>query len=109
MGSDEDLAAAAGRMIARLDLVQRFPSLVPRHLAAVQAVEDALVIAMSERLQRDPRRDPYPTVVVAAWLGAFRSTLSWWWNNGQNGSLTQHIDATFELVRTGLAQPRGGR
>jgi AcrR family transcriptional regulator len=105
----EDLDSVAQRWVSRLELVERFPSLLPRHLAAVQAVEDALVVAMSERLRRDVRVDPYPIVVVAASIGAYRSTMTWWWRNGRPGQLADHVDATFELVRTGLAQPRGGR
>jgi AcrR family transcriptional regulator len=105
----EDLGSVAQRWVSRLELVERFPSLLPRHLAAVQAVEDALVIAMSERLHRDSRVDPYPTVAVATWIGAFRSTMTWWWKNGRQGLLADHVDVAFELVRTGLAQPRGAR
>ncbi|MBI5089655.1 MAG: TetR family transcriptional regulator [Actinobacteria bacterium] len=106
---DEDVAMVAQRWISRLYLVRRFPSLLPRHLAAVQAVEDGLVVALSARLQRDPAVDPYPTVVVSAWIGTFRSTMAWWWNNGQQGSLAAHLDAAFDLLRTGLTQPRAVR
>ena len=46
---------------------------------------------------------------VATWIGAFRSTMTWWWKNGRQGLLADHVDVAFELVRTGLAQPRGAR
>jgi len=106
---DADLPALAQAWMARLALIERYPALMPRHLAAIHLVEEELIGAMATRLGRNADEDPYPTVVVAAWLSTFRAVLAWWWDNGRPGSLPALIDEAVRSLTTELRPPRGGR
>jgi len=107
--SDADLPALAQAWVARLSLVERYPVLLPRHLAAIHRVEEELVAAMATRLGRDAAEDLYPTVVVAGWLSTFRAVLAWWWNNGRRGSLAVLIDDAVRVLTTELRPARRRR
>jgi AcrR family transcriptional regulator len=107
--SDADLPALAQSWMARLSLIERFPALMPRPLAAIHLVEQELIEAMATRLGKDPGEDPYPTVVVAAWLSTFRAVLAWWWDNGRPGSLPALIDDSVRVLTSELPPARSAR
>ena len=95
--SSEELAEVAYRWTMRTQLVCRYPSLTPRHLAGLAKVETALSSALAERLGTDDD-DPYPTLVVAAVVGALRATLTWWEANGHPLDLDSAVDRVFTTL-----------
>ena len=102
----DDLALVAQNWVERLELVQRYPVLLPQHLAAIDAVQTELVTAMAARLGRDSATDPFPTIVVSAWIAAFRSVMSWWRASGEPGEMRDHLEVVFELLANGLCNPK---
>jgi len=104
--SVDDLEANAAGFATRTELVHRYPELMPRHLAATYAIEQALAAAMAERLGVDVAEDPYPTVVVSVAMAALRSGMLWWHANGQGGTLASLLATMFADLGRGLPRPR---
>ena len=105
----DDVAEAVRRWSLRTELVARHPALLPRHLAGLAEIEDALVRALAARLGTDRRRDPFPAVVVAAAMATLRSVISWWEEAGRPGSLDAAVDRAFATLAAGLPAPRRRR
>jgi AcrR family transcriptional regulator len=101
----DDLVMVAQNWATRVELVRRYPVLMPRHLAAIHELQTELVAAMAERLGKDPTADPYPTIVVAASIAAARSVMSWWHDNGQPGDMREHLEDVFRILSRGLKNP----
>ena len=93
----------------RQRLVREHPSLLPRHLASHYELERALLNAMAERLGVDPDGDLYPAVVVSTSVHAMRLALSWWEAKGRKASLRTLLDEAFDILESGLQQPKGRR
>jgi AcrR family transcriptional regulator len=95
----------------RSELVRLYPSLLPRHLAAMADVEDALVAAVAERLGTDLSTDPIPTVLVATVVAVMRSTFSWWMHSDRAVPLSDVLARAFEALAGGFAvlQDEGGQ
>jgi AcrR family transcriptional regulator len=95
----------ARRWVERIELVRRYPALLPRHLEALAEVERVLVDALAARIGADPDRDLYPTIVVAAAVSTARSTMSWWHATGQRRPLDEALAKAFASLAAGLPQP----
>lgn len=98
-----DTAADADEVVRRWqlrnELVRTYPALLPRHLAAMVEVEEALSSVLAERLDVDPRTDPTPRVMVAAVLAATRSALSWWWDvSDRETELATVVDRVLDHI-----------
>ena len=98
----DELNEAARRWLQRTELVERYPSLVPRHLEALVEVEHVLVRVVAARLGCDPHRDLYPTAVVAAAMATVRSTMTWWNANGRHVALADALNQAFAVLASGL-------
>jgi AcrR family transcriptional regulator len=105
----DDVAEAVRRWSLRTELVARHPALLPRHLAGLAEIEDALVRALAARIGTDGRRDPFPAVVVAAAMATLRAVISWWEEAGRPGSLDTAVDRAFATLAAGLPAPRPRR
>ncbi len=106
---DDEVEDLAGRWLLRAELVRRYPSLVPVHLAGLAKVEQVLIEALAERLGTDTPGDPYPTVVVTAAVAVFRSTLAWWHGNDQPRPLADALRENLGALATGMSTPPAGR
>src|SRR3546814_19671576 len=70
-------AETARRWLLRAELVERYPSLLPRHLAAMADIERTLVTTLAQRMGVDADHDLRPMVVVSAVTALQRSTPAW--------------------------------
>ena len=91
----DESGAAHRRWQLRSDLVRRYPSLLPRHLATTIQVEEALAAALAARSGRDPAVDPGPRIFVAATLAALRAALSWWEESDGSTPLAAVLESAF--------------
>ena len=105
----DGVAESMRRWSLRTELVQRHPSLLPRHLAALAEIEAALVRALAARLGTDPVTDPFPAITVAAAMGALRAAVSSWEDAGRPGPLDHAVDAAFATLAAGLPAPKPSR
>src|SRR4051794_20543070 len=64
--------------LLRLRLVREIPALTPRHLAAFDAMERALVEDVAHRTGRDPASDLYPVLLGIAAMAAMRAAIARW-------------------------------
>lgn len=94
-----DSGGMVRRWQLRNELVRRYPSLLPRHLAATVQVEEALARAFADRWGVDLAVDPAPRIFVAAALAAVRAALAWWEESDRRAPVT----ATVEAALTQLA------
>jgi len=85
----------------RRRLVDAEPALLPHHLAGIKDVEERLAAAMRERLGAPPD-DPFPTVVVAAAMGAFRSALEWREGVDQPVRVLELLADVLEMLQSGF-------
>lgn len=108
---DVDTHDLARRWVLRAELVRRYPSLLPRHLASLVEVERVLVAAMAARLGVDPADDPYPRTVVVAAVAVARTVMEWWHEHQPPVSLSDALQRAFDDLAAGLPAPSvsGGR
>lgn len=95
----------ASRWVLRSELVRRYPSLLPRHLAGLAEIERVLVEAMAARLGIDPGTDPYPRMVVVAAVGVARSVIEWWHEHQPPIGLSAALTQAFDDLAAGLPAP----
>jgi AcrR family transcriptional regulator len=105
LSDTEELPDVARRWVLRAELVRRYPSLLPRHMAGLVELERTLVHALARRLDVDPARDPYPTVLVASVIGVLRSTMAWWHDGEPPVSLADALRRALTQVARGVASP----
>ncbi len=87
--------------LLRLRLVREIPALTPRHLAAYDAMEKALVDDVVRRTGLDASTDVLPVLVAAAAMAAVRAAIARW---GAGDGLTPLPD----LLRESFVALRGG-
>src|SRR3546814_4809993 len=95
-------AETARRWLLRAELVERYPSLLPRHLAAMADIERTLVTTLAQRMGVDADHDLRPMVVVSAVTALQRSTLAWW-NRGGRTRSEEHTSELQSLMRISYA------
>jgi AcrR family transcriptional regulator len=93
-----DPGAVLRRWQLRNELVNRYPALLPRHLASMVHIEVALARALADRLGVDPATDPSARILVAAVLAGLRAGLAWWEESGR----TESLDMVFEWAFTNI-------
>lgn len=102
--AEVDVEGMLRRWELRNELVRVYPALLPRHLASMVQIEEALGAALADRLGADSGSDPLPRVLVAAALAVVRSTLAWWWENSDRGTdFMEVLDRTFSRLVPDLA------
>src|SRR6478735_7501972 len=74
--------------------------------AQMAMVERAIAEGLAERLDTDPERDPYPSLLAATAAGAFRASLSFWAGLGGTVPLEHLIDQAFRALADGLPERR---
>jgi AcrR family transcriptional regulator len=105
----ERLPEAAHQWLLRTELVRRYPSLLPLHLAGLARLEEALTVALATRLGVDADKDPYPAVAVSAVMGVVRSTMRWWRDRESDLALAEVLQQNLATLRSGLERPEGVR
>jgi AcrR family transcriptional regulator len=105
IADDESLPAEAASHALRNELLQRFPELLPHHLAAQRGVERALSDALARRMGSSPF-DLYPNVVVAATMGALRAATEWYQLVRPQSSLHEVLLGVVDQVEHGLEARR---
>ena len=96
-----DPAVAEG-WVQRTDLVARHPGLVPRHLAAMAEVEEALTQAVADRIGTTADAGPLPAAMVASTVSVMRSTFAWWMRNGRTEPLPEVLEQGFAALASGF-------
>jgi AcrR family transcriptional regulator len=96
---------AAEGWVQRVELVALHPVLLPRHLAAMSAVEDALAGAIAARSGLDSETDPRPAMIVAAAVGVLRCAFSSWVRSDRSRPLDRVLADAFSFLTTGLDLP----
>ncbi|MGH9263051.1 MAG: TetR/AcrR family transcriptional regulator [Acidimicrobiales bacterium] len=96
-----DSGAMLRRWQLRNELVRRYPSLLPRHLATTVQVEEALARAFADRSGVDPAVDPGPRIFVAAALASVRAALAWWEESDHQTPVTAVVEAALSQLAPG--------
>lgn len=89
---------------ARRALVQRYPTLAARHIAALTEAEQGLAGAVARATGLDPEVDVYSRTVVSAALGAARSAIACWYELDRRVPLSDLVDEAFGHLERGLAR-----
>jgi len=96
---------AAEGWVQRSELVRRHPALLPRHLTAMSEVEEALAVAVAERMRTSVDRDPFASLMVAGAVAVMRSTFTWWMRSDQQIPLATVLASGFAALSSGFADP----
>lgn len=102
LAADEE-SELARRWTLRTELTTRYPELIPRYMAAVVELERELTGAIAARIGVDPERDPFPKLIVVWSVATLRSTIEWWFENGQPVPLRTALDDAFDTLGHGVA------
>lgn len=105
VASVDDLPDVARRFAQRIELVRRYPALLPRYLAGQVQIERALIRSLAIRLGVDADLDPYPTIVVSSAVAVHRSTVNWWHEHDQSVPLPQALRSAFDALAAGMPVP----
>jgi AcrR family transcriptional regulator len=89
--------------VRRTELVAEHPTLLPRHLAAMAEVEEALAAAVADRLGTSADDDLLPRVLVASTVAAMRSTFTWWMRSTRGTPLDAALASSFAALGSGFA------
>jgi AcrR family transcriptional regulator len=88
--------------LLRLRLVREIPALTPRHLAAYDALERALIDDVVRRTGRDPSTDIIPLLVAGAAMTALRAAIASWGAGDGLTPLPDLLREAFAALRNGL-------
>lgn len=78
------------------------PALFPRFLAARGADEEALIVAVAERLGLDAKSDLRPRLLVHAAVATVRAAVEVWTATGRTRSFLTIYDEAFDELSAGL-------
>lgn len=96
--------AVAWRTRARL--ARQHQHLQAAYVASFSQLEDDLTTAIARRIGVDPKRDPFPRLVVAIALTAMRVAVDHAIDRRQAGASLRAIDDAFAALASGLEVPR---
>jgi hypothetical protein len=65
-------------------------------------VEEALAVAVAERMGTSVEDDLAPSVMVAAVVGAMRSTFAWWMRSTRPTPLAAALSTAFAALTAGF-------
>jgi AcrR family transcriptional regulator len=99
------LEPLADDLWARHQLMLEHPGLAARRSARFAEIERGLADEIARRTSRDAARDPFPTLVVAAAIGALKVGVAVWQERGRTESLADVIDEAFAQLAAGFALP----
>jgi AcrR family transcriptional regulator len=99
------LEPLADELRARHQLAERHPALAVRRSSRFAEVERRLADEIARRTGRDPQRDPFPALVVAAAVGALKVGLAVWQERDRSEPLADVIDEEFAQLAAGFALP----
>jgi AcrR family transcriptional regulator len=88
--------------LLRLRLVREIPALTPRHLAAYDALERALIDDVVRRTGRDETTDVVPLLVAGAAMSALRAAIASWGAGDGLTPLPDLVREAFAVLRAGL-------
>src|SRR4051812_37230911 len=88
--------------LLRLRLVREIPALTPRHLAAYDALERALIDDVVRRTGQDETTDIIPLLVAGAAMTALRAAIASWGAGDGLTSLPDLVREAFAALRAGL-------
>jgi AcrR family transcriptional regulator len=94
------------RRVARQELVRRYPSLLPRHLAAHHAIERELSRALEQRLGVEADSSLYAALVVTTAVNAMRLAIASWDATGRTEPVSAVIARAIDALAHGLPLPK---
>ncbi len=102
LASLDELTDRRDEWLLRLRLVREIPALTPRHLAAYEAMERALIDDVERRTGRDAANDVFPVLVGSASMSALRSAIARWGAGDGRTPLPELLREAFAALRSGL-------
>ena len=105
VGQADQMAAQADDWTLRMQLVEKYPQLLPRHLAGFADGERAMAEAIASRTGISREECLYPDLVAAAAIAAMRTAMAHWRARPGSRPLAEHIDDAFRELTEGLAKP----
>jgi AcrR family transcriptional regulator len=103
----EDLRELGGNpadWLRRIKTVRKDPHLRAAHAAQMANLERTITEALAQRLGTDPDRDPYPGLLCAVAVDAFRNSVTSWAAAGGTVPLERLIDLSFRALADGLPE-----
>src|SRR3954468_13613233 len=98
----DELTDRREEWLLRLRLVREIPALTPRHLAAYDAMERALIDDVVRRTGQDATTDIIPLLVAGAAMTALRAAIASWGAGDGLTSLPDLVREAFAALRAGL-------
>jgi AcrR family transcriptional regulator len=105
VGQADQMAAQADDWTLRMQLVEKYPQLLPRHLAGFAEGERAMAEAIAARTGVSREESLYPDLVAAAAIAAMRTAMAHWRARPGSRPLAEHIDDAFRELAEGLPKP----
>ena len=105
VGQADQMAAQADDWTLRMQLVEKYPQLLPSHLAGFADGERAMAEAIASRTGISREESLYPDLVAAAAIAAMRTAMAHWRARPGSRPLAEHIDDAFRELTEGLAKP----
>lgn len=102
LASLDELTDRREEWLLRLRLVREIPALTPRHLAAYDAMERALIDDVVRRTGIDASSDVLPVLVGSASMAALRSAIARWGAGDGRTPLPELLQEAFAALRSGL-------
>src|SRR3954468_13262426 len=102
LASLDELTDRREEWLLRLRLVREIPALTPRHLAAYDAMERALIDDVVRRTGQDETTDIIPLLVAGAAMTALRAAIASWGAGDGLTSLPDLVREAFAALRAGL-------
>lgn len=85
-------------------LVEKYPALLPHRMAQWDALEDAIRIALAERMGVDAETTPFPRLVAGAATTAVKTAIRVWANTGGTAkTIADLVDQAFIDLEAGLS------
>lgn len=98
-------AVEPAAMFRRIRVIKSEPSLLSRLAAHFEEMEESLTDAVAARLGSDADRDLYPALLVKVTLAASRAAMMHWCDQGGSEPMADALDAAFDRLAGGLADP----
>jgi AcrR family transcriptional regulator len=94
------------QLLRRIRVVRAEPSLLATMAAQFEEMERSMIIAVATRTGLAADTDVYPSLVVAAAVGAWRIALMRWCDDGGRAPVECVVDDAFAQLAEGLPPPR---
>lgn len=104
-----EAVASSDDWALRMDIIKASPELLPRLLSSVSALERTLVEAIQARETSGDGRGLYAELVVSVAMAAVRTSIARWRQEQGTRSLAETLGQAFDLIASGLPEPRPTR